>query len=488
MSDDLQVSGGKRWSASSGVFSTVMSVPVTALLAVVGAIPVWFVAQYLAVHFPHPDLFALIWRDGFAEPVPDHLRRAVASGKISWGDVGDIAPYNPLSYAVDHPVITYSPYLIAYGVSLRIRGRWPWQDLIGLVSWMWTEPEILRHNRELSTKTRNVNEVLMDHGYFEEIENDEGEVVEKRLTVRYDWATDPGVGDATAENPARLRIQKTSDLKKSRLESEDFWSQIHGVRRLEEVRDAGQAWELVLLDTEPELPAVSPSDLTPLSNLRTAEVPLGIDERKQELVADFEQRPHLLIGGGSGSGKSVLGRWVLTVLSYQNFETWTIDPDGDFSMIDTDRSAVLPDDRLDLLHDLEETLEERISRGQGSSFRPFVLLVDEWDDAIASYNDNLSILERVANRGRKYGMLLVALSQEPSADKFPFRKNIGWRVIGRSSGGLAREVITADGAQEKLKQISEPGEFLASNDQGEARIIRAPYSDDLDVSSGGSFR
>jgi hypothetical protein len=195
-----------------------------------------------------------------------------------------------------------------------------------------------------------------------------------------------------------------------------------------------------------------------------------------------------LIGGGSGSGKSVLGRWVLTVLSYQGFETWTIDPDGDFSMIDTDRSAVLPDDRLDLLHDLEETLEERISRGQGSSFRPFVLLVDEWDDAIASYSDNLSILERVANRGRKYGMLLVALSQEPSADKFPFRKNIGWRVIGRSSGGLAREVITADGAQEKLKQISEPGEFLASNDQGEARIIRAPYSDDLDVSSGGSFR
>lgn len=159
---------------------------------------------------------------------------------------------------------------------------------------------------------------------------------------------------------------------------------------------------------------------------------LGYDIIGKIHIADMSKLYHLLVIGPSGTGKSTaLQSIVMSILvkcSASSVKLLLFDIGAN--------SLSLFSDVLHLYHpiikDIETTvvvleslvaeMEERINRGENECLNlPYIVcVIDEFDDAIASYDDNakakrlVASLNSIIRRGRKAKIILILASHDPT--------------------------------------------------------------------------
>lgn len=203
-------------------------------------------------------------------------------------------------------------------------------------------------------------------------------------------------------------------------------------------------------------------------------------------VIDISTTPHVLIGGGSGSGKSKLLKSVLMQSIKKGAIVYLADFKGGL-----DYPAVWHEN-CDIITE-KEMLDEKLSRILNIMEERKMMLVEAGTPNIAEYNEKMNsnicriivacdeiaeVLDKtgldkdekaivsqieskfstIARLGRAFGIHLILATQRPDADilKGQIKNNIGYRICGRADKVLSQIIL----------DNSEGAEKISPNDQG----------------------
>lgn len=219
----------------------------------------------------------------------------------------------------------------------------------------------------------------------------------------------------------------------------------------------------------------------------------GVTIDGKPLIFDLAAMPHLLLGGTTGSGKSVcLNALLLSLLSYAErrpLRFALIDPKQvEFSAwrghrqlfreVATDTMAA-----RDLLEALLEEMDRRYerfanlgvkdlagARDKGDLAEWIVLGVDELSDLVMQDKTNESLLVRLAQMGRAAGIHMILATQRPDAQTFSgkLRTNCPARIALRVSRGSESKIIMDEPGAERLQGA---GDMIFRG--GDGALVRA---------------
>ncbi len=213
---------------------------------------------------------------------------------------------------------------------------------------------------------------------------------------------------------------------------------------------------------------------------------LGLDESGVPLLLRLEAPDisHILISGGSGSGKSVLSRSMIASLALQNqpdqLKLLLIDAKGrsyrDFNGLPNLVCPVVTDP-ADGLHRLKwavRHLEKREESGLNSPV--LVIFIDELADLqMVNAREVEYLLSRLTHRGRETGIHLVATAQKPATSALANNGKVVFptRLVGRV--GSAEEARVASGvAGSGAEKLMGQGDFLLFA-KGEITRVQAAH-------------
>jgi hypothetical protein len=236
--------------------------------------------------------------------------------------------------------------------------------------------------------------------------------------------------------------------------------------------------------------------------------PLGLTMDGTPFIADLRKVPHWLVGGTSGSGKSIFLRSVLLSLMLTNtpesIQFVIIDPKGDliafrdspFILEYVHTRLQLAEQAIVVLKKVMRQLNERLElmvnkhmvneiddyhRMEGKVTLPrIVVLIEEYGDLISNNEHSkelASLVEQIAAIGRAPGVHLFICTQNPVV------KTVSTDIKANCSGRVALWVKTAvnsqvildeQGAEDLLKN----GDMLYKSDGPTVRI-QAPFVDNL---------
>jgi len=208
------------------------------------------------------------------------------------------------------------------------------------------------------------------------------------------------------------------------------------------VARAGGHLLLELAKPQAERRALKAARLDDLTAPTPTALPLGIATGGRVLWADLtdERFCHVAIGGTTGSGKSVLLRWLLYRLATQNepraLRCLLIDPKrfelGDFGKLPHLLHPIVssPLDTARVLAWLTAELDRRADTGQTTPRS--VAVIEEVADVMSQNKTILPALGRVAQVGRALGLHLIVTTQQPGARSLgDALVNFPARILGR---------------------------------------------------------
>ena len=189
---------------------------------------------------------------------------------------------------------------------------------------------------------------------------------------------------------------------------------------------------------------------------------IGVDNKGDMVELDFDEAPHLLIAGTTGSGKSILLHNILVnllgVKRQRKLEILIIDPKGSefreykgrkgINFIDTTHEA------LDYLKRCEVAMDKRYKLENPLSDHDIYVLIDELADLmITSKGEVETTLVRLAQKGRACGIHLIIATQYPKATIFSplIRANISNRIVLKTATGVESIVALGHKGCEKLR-------------------------------------
>lgn len=218
---------------------------------------------------------------------------------------------------------------------------------------------------------------------------------------------------------------------------------------------------------------------------------LGEGDMGKEKV-NIATSPHLLIGGATGSGKTLLVKSVIMQCVKRGARVFIGDFKGgiDFPPAWHTRCNIVTDETalLDALNDLAATVEERralfveagcvnlddYNEKTGNALERFVLACDE----IAELTDKTGLskeakelvskiearLSLIARQGRAFGLHLVIATQRPDATVISgqIRNNLTYRVCGRADDVLSRIILDNTAAADHIPKDAQ-GLFINNN-------------------------
>ena len=243
------------------------------------------------------------------------------------------------------------------------------------------------------------------------------------------------------------------------------------------------------------------------------EFPLGVTSDNQILSIDIRKMPHLLIGGTTGSGKSVgLHNMICSLLMATTPDELLILP-VDTKMVELTVYDGIPNLICDCVTDgyeaveyfqaLVKLMEDRYHLAQEFGAKsldelnqkllpnqklPYILVVvDEVADLmmINKHSVEESIV-RIAQKGRACGMNLVVATQSPRREVITglLKSNLPSRLAFATSSSLdSRIIIDKNGAQNLLGN----GDFLFSWGGRIPTRIQSPYINQTEISSITNF-
>lgn len=209
---------------------------------------------------------------------------------------------------------------------------------------------------------------------------------------------------------------------------------------------------------------------------------------------DLSNTPHLLLGGSTGSGKSVLLKSLLMQSYKKGASVIIADLKGgvDFPPIWHKKCKMIFDtqDLLVVLTELTAEMERRkilfeaagapnideYNKSTGANLRRYILACDEvaqiMDKNGASKEEKelFSKIERhlrvIAQLGRAFGLHLFLATQRPSADLITgqIRSNLDIRICGKADDILSRIILDSTAAAEQIP-IDAQGRFITNMGQ-----------------------
>lgn len=207
------------------------------------------------------------------------------------------------------------------------------------------------------------------------------------------------------------------------------------------------------------------------------------------VTVDLAKIPHMLLGGSTGSGKSVLLKLLLMQALHKGTEVYIADLKGgvDFppAWHEQCRMYFEEDDLIELLTGLADEVERRkrlfkeagcpnldeYNKARGTHLKRFVLACDEVaeildksgadktrKDKLASIESKLSI---IARQGRAFGIHLILATQRLDANLIPgqIRTNLGCRICGRADSILSQIILDSTAAADQISKEAR-GRFL----------------------------
>ena len=199
--------------------------------------------------------------------------------------------------------------------------------------------------------------------------------------------------------------------------------------------------------------------------------------------------PHILLGGSTGSGKSVLLKLLLMQSLRKGAEVYIADFKGgvDFPKIWHERCQMCFNEEtlLELLTTLVNELERRkklfaeqgypniaaYNKGTGEHLKRLIFACDEVAEVLDKTGMDKAQKERVgqiesklatiARLGRAFGIHLILATQRPDAQLIPgqIRNNLDCRICGRAERVLSELVLDSPAAAEQIPKDAR-GRFL----------------------------
>lgn len=240
--------------------------------------------------------------------------------------------------------------------------------------------------------------------------------------------------------------------------------------------------------------------------LKKSQVALGLDKNRTRAIHDFEKVPHLLIAGLTGSGKSVVLRFIVyQALEQQNANLWAIDFKGgiEFKSFEDlgvecvwDREKTLKvlnylnaehDARVELFKEEGVKNIDQLNEKGGIQLKRCYVPIDE----LAELTDPTGVpkneqhlyeaiegaLSRLARLSRATGIHLVPATQRPDAKVITgqLKTNLGGRISGFMPDHQASQMVLGNASATKIENTG--GRFLYSTGN---RVIefQAPYFED----------
>lgn len=275
-----------------------------------------------------------------------------------------------------------------------------------------------------------------------------------------------------------------------------------------DVRQGKDRYHVVIraADYESALPDVIPWDNrfidTEDFNLTLGKSLLGPE------VVDLNTIPHILIGGSTGSGKTILLKNLLYQAAMKEAVIYIADFKGgvDFNKkwhrianvitdIDTliaelDKIVKVLEDRKLLFHHMEcANLREYNQRCPQFFFQRVVFGCDEIAELLdktgalnKAEKEKISTVEKrlstIARQGRAFGIHLILATQRPDANILngQIRNNMDLRICGRADDVLSKIILDNTDASERIPKY-EKGLFLTNTNM----VIRGYYFTDNDL-------
>ena len=193
-------------------------------------------------------------------------------------------------------------------------------------------------------------------------------------------------------------------------------------------------------------------------------IPIGKDNFDNTIYWDLDNptTPHLLVGGGTGSGKSVC---LISTLAYMKLagikDFYILDPKFEFISYKDETTRVYNDmgDIENTLLELVELMNEKIRMGNTDKV---VILFDEFASAIEEAGKKSSIeasLKKIAQKGRSCGMRIITATQRASVKTISGDIKVNFPVVicFRMSKEIDSKVMLDEGGAETLAGF---GDFL----------------------------
>ena len=230
---------------------------------------------------------------------------------------------------------------------------------------------------------------------------------------------------------------------------------------------------------------------------------LGEDVTGEKVTVNLKQVPHILIGGSTGSGKSVLLKLLLMQAISKGADVVIADFKGgvDFPLAWYDKCKIITDS-VDLKQFLVETVDELEARKvilkesgfpnideynihNGKKLKRVLFACDEVaelldktglsKEAKAEVAEIEGYLCTIARQGRACGIHLVLATQRPDANILPgqIKNNLDYRVCGRADLVLSQIILDNGDAHERISKTAQ-GRFL----DNEGNLFQSFWFDD----------
>lgn len=220
--------------------------------------------------------------------------------------------------------------------------------------------------------------------------------------------------------------------------------------------------------------------------------------------------PHVLLGGSTGSGKSVLLKLLLMQALQKGAVVCIADFKGgvDFPAVwrNKCRMCFTETDLLELLTDLVDELErrkktfsdagcsniDRYNEATGEDLKRFLFACDEvaevLDKAGRSKEDKEVLLQienklaTIARQGRAFGIHLILATQRPDASILPgqIKNNLDFRVCGRADNVLSQIILDSTSAADLIPKDAR-GRFLLHD----GTVFQAYWLDENNIGREG---
>lgn len=229
------------------------------------------------------------------------------------------------------------------------------------------------------------------------------------------------------------------------------------------------------------------------------------ESQLDKVTADLKVTPHILIGGSSGSGKSVLLKLLLMQCVEKGYEVYIADFKGgvDFCGVWERKCEIITEQkrlikRLDyIVNELESRKElfrnckcaniEQYNKVTDRDFHRIIFACDEVAELLdktgldkeskAEVAKIESMLSTIARQGRAFGIHLILATQRPDSDvlKGQIKNNTDFRICGRADKVLSQIILDNTDGAEKIPKDKQ-GVFLTNT----GVLFKAYYlSDDL---------
>ena len=221
------------------------------------------------------------------------------------------------------------------------------------------------------------------------------------------------------------------------------------------------------------------------------------------VTVDLVRVPHILLGGATGSGKSVLLKLLLMQANKKGANVCIADFKGgvDFPPVWHNECRMCFDEQstLELLTELTEELEHRklllkasgqpnidyYNAATGENLKRYIFACDEVAEMLdkigltkeqkETANKIESKLSMIARQGRAFGIHLMLATQRPDSNILhgQIKNNITYRICGRADNVLSQIILDNTSAAEQIPEDSQ-GRFILND----GTVFQAYWFDD----------